>query len=231
MSQTKKWGLVFAIAFLTIGGGYWMYKELSKPLPGQDVQELGREHVTDISSVKYNSNPPTSGSHFPVWAKPGVYDRLISDGYFLHSLEHGYVVISYNCQEKLSTYHFVKEALAHDDSPIPSSTPSASSSEPLTKMTFVPSGSTSWITPETEPKEEEPLPDSFKSDSCKGLVNELSSFTKSGQRVIVAPRQNLDTPLALTAWGRIDKLNKLDKGEIKRFIDAFNNQGPERTME
>lgn len=47
-------------------------------------------------------------------------------------------------------------------------------------------------------------------------------------KVILAPYHNLDTNIALTAWGRIDKFDGFDEGRIKRFIDAFRNKGPER---
>jgi len=95
----RKFGFWILILGLVFGLGYWGYKGLTKPLPGQKFDDLGREHVNDISNITYNSNPPTSGTHFPVWAKKGVYDRMISDGYLVHSLEHGYIVINYNCED------------------------------------------------------------------------------------------------------------------------------------
>lgn len=45
----------------------------------------------------YNSNPPTSGWHYETPAAPGVYDQPIADETLGHNLEHGYVIISYNC--------------------------------------------------------------------------------------------------------------------------------------
>ena len=109
----KKW-IWLVVILLVLGIGYWVARELTKPLPGQEVKDDGREHVTDIYGVKYSSNPPTSGKHFPVWAKPGVYDRLVSDGYLLHSMEHGYVVIWYDCS-KLSSGGLIKTVFAHDE--------------------------------------------------------------------------------------------------------------------
>ena len=75
------------------------------------------------------------------------------------------------------------------------------------------------------------LPDSFKSDSCKSLVSQLSEYTKVAQRVIIIPRLNMDSRIALTAWGRIDKLDSVDGEAIKAFIKAFHNRGPEQTQE
>lgn len=217
------WALVI-IFFLGIG--YWLIREFTKPLPGEAVADMGRQHVTDIFGVNYNSNPPTSGSHFAIWAKPGVYDRLISDGYFIHSMEHGYVVIWYDC-DKLGTGSIIRPVYAHDE-PAKESTDSG---QLLMHMKVTPQGGMSWFTPENPPEVEVELPEAFKSDACKNLVSQLSEFTKVAKRVIVVPRQNLDTVVALTAWGKIDKLDSVDKERIEAFIKAYHNRGPEQTVE
>jgi hypothetical protein len=206
--------------------GYFIVKELTKPLPGEVVEDVGREHVTDIFGVKYSSNPPTSGPHFAVWAKPGVYDRLISDGHFIHSMEHGYIVIWYDC-DKIKTGFLLKEALAHDE-PAEESTDSG---QLLMHMKVVPQGDMSWFTPENPPEVEVELPESFKGGSCTSLARELSEFTKVAKRVIVTPRLNLDNLIAITAWGRIEKLDSVDKEKIEAFIKAYHNKGPEQTVE
>lgn len=228
--------LPWLFGIFVIGGlGFWLYKGVTKPLPGEVVREVGggelsREHITDIADVTYSSNPPAGGKHFPIWAKPGVYDRFISDGYFIHSMEHGYVIIWYDCDKPISNLQFTifKPVLAHGDEPVKDSTQSA---KPLMHMTANVAAGTSWITPQNEPEIEVALPDSFKTDACKNLVKELSESTKVAQRVIVAPRQGMETQIALTAWGRILKLNSVDKKAIEAFIRAFHNRGPEQTME
>lgn len=93
-------GLLF-VGLLGIGG-WFLTKELMKPPPGQSVADQGREHVEEAKwkTFAYNSNPPTSGPHDPVWTKPGVYTQPQGDGHLVHSLEHGYIVISYNCEMK-----------------------------------------------------------------------------------------------------------------------------------
>jgi hypothetical protein len=210
--------------------GYWLYKAVTKPLPGELVSDLGRDHVTDVFGVKYGSNPPSSGPHFPIWAKPGVYDRLISDGYLIHSMEHGYVIIWYDCGQQLTNNNFqfrIPDVYAHDE-PTKESTDSG---QFLMHMDFVPKSGESWTTPDNQPEVEVPLPDSFNTDSCKNLVNQLSGFTKVAQRVIVTPRVGMDSPIALTAWRRILKLNTVDQEVITNFIKTFHNKGPEATME
>jgi hypothetical protein len=54
-------------------------------------------HVTECTPVDYATNPPSSGSHYPVWADFGAYDFPLPRGYWVHNLEHGAVVVTYNC--------------------------------------------------------------------------------------------------------------------------------------
>ncbi|MGH7723230.1 MAG: DUF3105 domain-containing protein [Candidatus Dormibacteria bacterium] len=77
---------------------------------GQPVDEMPHTHVAKGTVVNYNHNPPTSGCHYnlgvgtaPIPA--GVYppavatraqDPLTAE-YWVHNLEHGYIVVSYNC--------------------------------------------------------------------------------------------------------------------------------------
>jgi hypothetical protein len=75
-------------------------KESPKPLRGKEVAILGRTHVKVGTKIKYNSNPPTSGEHYDTWTKSGVHSQQVEDGYLVHSLEHGYVIVSHNCETK-----------------------------------------------------------------------------------------------------------------------------------
>lgn len=230
----RKFGM-WILALGILGGlGYWLYSGFTKSLPGEAVTEVGggklsQEHVTDLFGIIYSSNPPAGGPHFPIWAKPGVYDRLVSDGYLLHSMEHGYVIIWYDCS-KLSISHYpfvINQAYAHDE-PTKESTDSG---QLLMHMKVKPQGNMSWFTPENPPEVEIELPESFKTDSCKNLVNQLSEFTKATKRVIVTPRLNMDSTIALTAWGRIKRMDSVDNKRIKAFIKAYHNRGPEQTAE
>lgn len=47
----------------------------------------------------YNSDPPTGGWHYDTPWDPGFYDQQVADEYLVHNLEHGYVVISYDCSK------------------------------------------------------------------------------------------------------------------------------------
>jgi hypothetical protein len=59
----------------------------------------GATHVPICSYVDYHTLPPSSGNHYPVWAAYMTYDQPVPEGYWVHNLEHGTIVLSYNCGE------------------------------------------------------------------------------------------------------------------------------------
>lgn len=73
---------------------------------GQPIAEMPHYHVVQGTAVTYLHNPPTSGCHYSLGVglapiSPGVYPpsalpKLTAE-YWLHNLEHGYVVVTYNC--------------------------------------------------------------------------------------------------------------------------------------
>lgn len=73
----------------------------------------------------------------------------------------------------------------------------------------------------------------WKSKDCLDLKKELSDFANGEglSKLIVIPRPNMDTTIALTAWGRIDTIDRIDKDRMSAFIKVFRNNGPEKTME
>jgi len=52
-------------------------------------------HVPDGSTLTYKHYPPSSGHHYPSPAPAGLSATPIPEGNWVHSLEHGYVVILY----------------------------------------------------------------------------------------------------------------------------------------
>jgi hypothetical protein len=64
---------------------------------GTKVESLGNAHVLQGERVaNYNSNPPTSGQHWPTPAPWGIKDATLPNEVTTHNLEHGGVVIAYN---------------------------------------------------------------------------------------------------------------------------------------
>jgi hypothetical protein len=57
----------------------------------------GANHMPVCSPLTFGTNPPSSGNHYGIWAAYQTYNRAIARGFWVHSLEHGAVVITYNC--------------------------------------------------------------------------------------------------------------------------------------
>lgn len=191
--------------------GFWVFHE-SKPLPGTQYPDEGRTHIDIGTVMNYGTNPPTSGNHYPQWIKWGIYPAPKDDRNLVHSLEHGYVIMSYNCDINPTGFHLIPEALAQ------------SATDPMSVATdSVQQDASAAAT----------LSDNFKSDQCKQLVDQLTSvYNDKGQvRLIVIPRPNMDSRIALTSWRYLEKLNTFDQKKIDDFIDAHLNQGPEKTIE
>lgn len=213
--MNNKWvfiglGILLVIAFLV-----WLFIESSKPLPGEkitsdcsnfiDFSKLGdakindkcRVHIPIGTEVKYSTNPPTFGPHYPDWIQAGVYDSPKDDRNLVHSLEHGYVIMRYKCSEGLGKTQTASESGNPDD---------RNSSSPS---------------------------NSEFSEICKTRKDELAKiYEKKGKhKLIVVPREKLETNFALTSWGYLDKFDEFDSARIEKFIDAHLEQGPEKTME
>lgn len=54
-------------------------------------------HVPEGTDIAYTSNPPSSGPHYPRWAAFQEFSEPVADGYLVHSMEHGAVVLFYSC--------------------------------------------------------------------------------------------------------------------------------------
>jgi hypothetical protein len=68
---------------------------------GQAIDEMPHFHVEPPAKIQYNHDPPTSGCHYSIAQQapvpPGSYNSEIPAEYWVHNLEHGYVVVLYNC--------------------------------------------------------------------------------------------------------------------------------------
>ncbi len=62
------------------------------------VPNEGRGHEEKtFTQDDYDSNPPTSGTHFPSWAQDGIYEPANTPqlGELVHTLEHGRIDVQY----------------------------------------------------------------------------------------------------------------------------------------
>lgn len=89
------WGALAVLVVARLGYAGW---QLSKPKLGVPVPEMAAKHIqTGEQHAPYNSDPPASGPHYTQPAQAGFYDEALPDEQLMHNLEHGYVVIWYNC--------------------------------------------------------------------------------------------------------------------------------------
>lgn len=213
--KIKKYLTIGLISLLLVGALFWFIKKETAPKPGQSIPALGRDHIADTSPFTYNSNPPTSGSHSEQWEKPGIYTQPLNDRKLVHSLEHGYIIISYNCdfrKKESDGSGFITNANAHNIE--------IESTESADKLDAINIGHLEIV--------------AWKDDKeCQKLVSQLSDVAekKGLKKMIVVPRPTLDNRIALTAWTRLDKFYDYQENRIISFIDSFRDQGPEKTME
>lgn len=70
------------------------------PSPGDPQIETfaseGSTHVPVGTQIVYNTDPPTSGNHYPDVQDGGYFEVPIAAPYLVHSMEHGAVIIYYN---------------------------------------------------------------------------------------------------------------------------------------
>ena len=209
MNEKALIGVVIIVSIAVLG--FWVFNE-TKPKPGTLLPDEGRTHIEIGTQVQYGTNPPTSGNHYAQWTKWGVYDAPKDDRNLVHSLEHGYVIISYNCDIQPTGWNLIPTTLAQS-----ASRPMEVASESAEQMASAAAT----------------LSDNFKSEQCSKLVKDLTDvYNAKGQvRLLVIPRANMDARIALTAWRYMEKMNTFDRSKIENFISGHINQGPEKTME
>lgn len=106
-------GIVITTLVVLFGGVYFLSKQdteqikkENKPLTGLQMKSEGASHVPEDTNVEYESNPPHSGDHYVKTARAAAYDKAPKDGFLVHSLEHGAVILWYD--EKLANKEIEK---------------------------------------------------------------------------------------------------------------------------
>ena len=101
----KLYAIVGVISIAALAILWALIAPALRPALGEAAPELPADHVTVGSDPgPYNTDPPTSGSHYGSELNSGFYEQSDLDeigpypeGYLLHNLEHGYVILWYNC--------------------------------------------------------------------------------------------------------------------------------------
>jgi len=98
--------IVVVIVIALAGVGYTVLRPVGnailRPAPSADalgtpIPDEGRQHVAEGQAIVYRTNPPASGPHYPSPQPWGVYTEPVATGYWVHNLEHGGIVVLYDC--------------------------------------------------------------------------------------------------------------------------------------
>lgn len=90
---------------------------VSAPVLGtQEFEIVGRQHITQgTSGSGYNSNPPSSGPHWPSPSDNGYFENEFPDEQLLHNLEHGHIWIAFNADIGDDVKTKIKEITKKED--------------------------------------------------------------------------------------------------------------------
>ena len=91
---------ILSVILVLVGYGIFLLARSSGPR-GEDFSVSypiqGRDHIAFGSThQEYNSNPPSSGSHYEQPARGGSYDEAVDDETVVHNLEQGDIWIAYH---------------------------------------------------------------------------------------------------------------------------------------
>ena len=88
--------LAVVVVIVVINGGGESRPDY--PYTVQTFDDQGTEHLEPGETYDlYNSDPPTTGPHAPAPAELGVHDLPVAKEVLPHNLEHGGVVLQYDC--------------------------------------------------------------------------------------------------------------------------------------
>ncbi len=94
------WGVGAAVLVLAVAIGWWAVSsragsDRGPRIDGDRLPSEGNTHVPIGTPLDYKEHPPASGNHYPIPAQPGIYPEGLLPGLWVHSLEHGYIVLAY----------------------------------------------------------------------------------------------------------------------------------------
>jgi len=101
--------VIVVFAVLIIGGGGLLYILVNPPSflagPPQpaahtaalSITDEGHQHIPAGAPLGNKHQPPSSGNHYATPVPPGTYPTAQPAGNWVHSLEHGYIVVVYRC--------------------------------------------------------------------------------------------------------------------------------------
>ena len=95
--QRAVWGAaIVVVAVLVVAAFSFLLIRPQTAAQGRQVLSEGQDHVEPGTPITYRSRPPSSGPHYPLpHSGYGVFEREIEPGRWVHTLEHGGIVVLY----------------------------------------------------------------------------------------------------------------------------------------
>jgi hypothetical protein len=103
-------GVLVALALV----GYLGYQAYLNQGIGTAVTNEGAGHVNVGEPLTFAHTPPSSGKHYPSAQPPGIYRQEVQEGFWVHSLEHGYIVAAVKCTTDCDAIFGQLEAVYND---------------------------------------------------------------------------------------------------------------------
>lgn len=95
------WLVAGLIVIAAIAGFVWLSQRGGEGAASREIllPDEGRAHVNVGDPLVYQNNPPASGTHYPSTADWRLYEETVSEGFWVHNLEHGGIVVLYKCPD------------------------------------------------------------------------------------------------------------------------------------
>ncbi len=164
---------------------------------------LESPHVDIGTPIQYPTNPPASGPHYPIWAAFQEFSTPVPRPYWVHSLEHGAVVLLYNCAK-----------LGAGDGGAPAD---ASDEDATTAEASVDAGNACEELVANLRALMNALPDDPLCDKDAG----------PSKRIILTPDPLIDHPVAAAAWGWVYNGDCFDRPSLEQFAKDHYAKGTE----
>lgn len=102
MKKLRSWSILILVIAALVGIiGFWIRsasqraKEVKSHVQAETFPSEGQEHVANVQIEDYKTIPPTSGPHYAQQTNWGIHKEPVPEGYQVHNLEHGGVIMHY----------------------------------------------------------------------------------------------------------------------------------------
>ncbi len=108
--QRRRLLIAAAGALVLAVAAFFIIRNVQANQVGTRVADEGQGHVNEGTALTFNHYPPSSGTHYPAAQPAGIYREEVPEGRWVHSLEHGYIVVLVKCADGCpDTYRQLEE--------------------------------------------------------------------------------------------------------------------------